>query len=68
MGGSRKAEYRRWGCEGRGGLREVWFHPSSVIRDRSVHRRSLGLSFSKPLLAFLQVFIEQHGQVPDHER
>ena len=39
-----------------------------MIRDRRVDHRSVGLSFSEPFLAFLQVFIEQHGQVSDHER
>ena len=39
-----------------------------MIRDRSVRRRSVGSSFSEPFLAFLQIFVEQHGQVPDHER
>ena len=51
-----------------GGLRGVWFRASSMIRDRSVHHHSVGLSFGKPFLAFLQVFIEEHGQVPDHKR
>lgn len=39
-----------------------------MTRNRSAHSPSPGLSFSKPFLALLQVFIEQHGQVPDHER
>ena len=52
-----------------GGLsREVWFQPSSMVHSRDVHHRSVRSSFSKPFLALLQIFIEQHGQVPDHER
>jgi len=26
------------------------------------------LSFGKPFLAFLQIFVEKHGQVPDYKR
>ena len=48
--------------------RGIWFQPLSTVRDRSVRSRSVRLLFSKPFLALLQVFIEKHRQVPDHER
>lgn len=49
--------------------RGIWFQPlSTLVHDRSVHSCSVRLLFSKPFLALLQIFIEQHRQVPDHER
>ena len=52
-----------------GGLTRSEVPPSSMVRGRSVQRRrSMRPLFSEPFLAFLEVFIEKHGQVPDHER
>jgi len=59
----------KWSVDGGDRRDDGWVtHSPSTIRDRGIHHRSAGLSFSKPFLAFLQIFIEQHGQVPDHER
>jgi hypothetical protein len=47
--------------------RGMWFQLSLMFRDRCVRLLWMGL-FGKPFLALLQIFIEQHGQIPDHER
>lgn len=69
MSGSREGNYGLWRGEGvEGGLAQCVV---LLLVDDSWPQRSLSLVrllFGKPFLAFLQILIKQHRQVPDHER